>query len=166
MRLIALFVASAAFASLALATGGRIISSHGVRVVVPRGWQQVQAASPGPVTDPRTLLVVGTAGVRPNASRCQIAAYRLPTTAAVVVLVGWKDVALSGARGQKPGRWPLVKLTAVGRPSFECFGGRGGVATLVLDGRAYQVNVLVGDQASKQRIRDALAVARSFELAR
>jgi hypothetical protein len=98
MLLIALFVASLALASPALATSTeRIISSHGVQVVVPPGWQRVQAASAGPVTDPSTLLVVGTAGVRPKASRCQIAAYRLPPRASVVVVVGWQRLGLSGA---------------------------------------------------------------------
>ncbi|MBA3366494.1 MAG: hypothetical protein H0U03_12065 [Actinobacteria bacterium] len=67
MRLTALFVATLVFATLALAAGtGRIISSHGVRVVVPSGWQRAQAASAAPVTDPSTLVVVGTAGVRPR----------------------------------------------------------------------------------------------------
>jgi hypothetical protein len=118
------------------------------------------------VTDPSTLLVVGTASVRPKASRCQIAAYRLTPRAAVVVVVGWQKLGLSGAQGQRPGRWPLRKLTEVRQPSFECFGGRGAVATVVLDRRAYQVNVLVGDRASKQRVAEALGVARPFRLAR
>jgi hypothetical protein len=47
---------------------------------------------------------------------------------------------------------------------FECFAGAG--ATLTLDGKAYQVNVMVGDRASKERVADALAVGRSFNLAR
>jgi hypothetical protein len=167
MRFAAPLLAALVFASLATASSdGRIISSHGVQVVVRRGWQRVQPADSGPVTDPRTLLVVGTAGVRPKPSHCQIAAYRLPQTAAVVVVVGWKKLALSGAQSQKPGRWRLKTLVAVRRPSAECFAGRGAVATLVLGGKAYQVNVMVGDRASKRRIAEALAVARSFDLAR
>ena len=82
------------------------------------------------------------------------------------MVVGWKDVALSGLGNDRPGRYPLAKLTAVHRPSFECFSGRGAVATLKLGGRAYQVNVMVGDRASRQRVSDALAVARSFAPAR
>ena len=83
-----------------------------------------------------------------------------------MVVVGWKQLALSGAQGRQPGRRPLEKLVIVQRPSFECFAGRGAVATLILGGKAYQVNVLVGDQASNQRVAEALAVARSFDLAR
>jgi hypothetical protein len=54
----------------------------------------------------------------------------------------------------------------VRRPSFECFNGRGAAADLVLAGRAYQVNVMVGDQATPRVIEQALAVGRSFALAK
>jgi hypothetical protein len=80
------------------------------------------------------------------------------------VVVGWKNLIISGAQNRKPGRWPLKRLTAVRRPSFECFNGRGAAADLVLRAKAYQVNVLVGDQASTRRIENALAIARSFDL--
>ena len=81
-------------------------------------------------------------------------------------MVGWTQFALSGAQWEKPGRAPLKNLIAVQRPSFDCFAGRGAGTTLVLGGKAYQVNVLVGDRASKRRIGEALAVARSFDLVR
>ena len=166
MRLATVLILGSIFTSLAVASGGVTISAHGVRVVVPGEWQRIEAASDGPVTDPRTLLVVGTTGVRPRFSLCQIASYRLPPRGAVVVVVGWRNLANSGARGLKPGRAPLKKLVAVHRPSFECFAGRGAVAAVVLDGKAYQVNVMVGDHASRRRVAEALAVARSFDLAR
>jgi len=152
--------------SVTAGASDRVVSVDGVRVSVPAGWQRAEAARPGAVTDPLTLLVVGTRGVRPKASRCQIAAYRVPARGAVVVVVGWKQLTLSGAQSQRPGRWPLGSLTAVHRPSFECFSGRGAVATLKLAGKAYQVNVMVGDRASKRLVRQALAVGRSFALAR
>jgi hypothetical protein len=57
-------------------------------------------------------------------------------------------------------------LIALKRPYFECFSGRGASAQLVLAGKAYQVNVMVGDLASKARVSQALKVARSFDLAR
>jgi len=153
--------------SLALAgSSGQIISSHGVRLVVPSGWQRIEAAPAGPVTDPRTLLVVGTAGVQPRISRCQIAAYRIPAAGAVVVVVGWKSAVSAGGAPWKPGRAPLQKLVSVHRPSFECFSGRGTVADVLLGGTPYQVNVMVGDRASKLRVAEALAVARSFDLVR
>jgi hypothetical protein len=110
------------------------------------------------------LLVVGTAGVRSKPTQCQIAAYRVPVEGAVVVVVGWKT-ATSGGGHMKPGRWPLARLTAVRRPSFECSAGRGAAASLALGGKAYQVNVMVGDAASARQISEALAVARSFRLA-
>ena len=169
MGFAAVLVVALVFASTAVAAStGRIISAGGVSFVVPSGWQRVRAADPGPVTDPSTLLVVGTAGVRPKPmpSRCEIARYQLPSTGAVVVVFGWRRLSDSGAQGQKPGRWPLKTMVAVRRGVFECFAGRGAGATFTLGGKAYQVNVMVGDRASKQRVADALAVGRSFNLVR
>jgi len=53
----------------------------------------------------------------------------------------------------------------VKRPSFDCFAGRGASAYVVLGERPYQVNVLVGDQASKDLVDQALGVGRSFSRA-
>jgi hypothetical protein len=161
MRLVPALVVLVALGPLAGASG-RTVAANGVQLEVPQRWQRVEPADPGNVIDPRTLLVVGTPGVHHKKSRCQVAAYTIPPAGAVVVLVGWKK----DSGGQKPGRAPLAKLVAVHRPSFECFSGRGAVASLVLGGKPYQVNVLVGDRASKQRVRAALAVARSFDLVR
>jgi hypothetical protein len=153
-----------AFASLALAAStGRVIASNGVRFIVPAGWRRVQAASPGAVTDPRTDLVVGTAGVRPKASACLDASYRVPAAGGVVVVVGWKSVASAGGGSPTPGRAPLKKLVAVRRYLSECFPGRSAVADVLLNGKPYQVNVLVGDRACEERVAEALTVARSFD---
>jgi hypothetical protein len=141
---------------------GGVISANGVEVWAPAGWHRVASAGDGPVSDPRTVLVVGTPGVRARLTVCQIAAYRIPPDGAVVVVVGWKPARGINARG----RTALAKLTSVRRPSFECFKGRGAAAQVELRGRVYQVNVMVGDRASKQRIGDALDVARSFDLKR
>ena len=161
---------AAVLLGLALLLGGcggagiRVIAAQGVRLTVPAGWQAVSPASAGPVTDPRTLLVVGTAGVHPKASHCEIAAYRIPAEAAVVVVIGWTTVA-AGGRPTPPGRAPLKALVAVRRPSFECFAGRGAVAQVLFGGSLYQVNVLVGERCPARRVRQALAVARSFDRA-
>jgi hypothetical protein len=166
MRLLALFLALLLFASPLAACSrkrGRVVSSHGVRVTVPPGWRPVEPAGDGNVVDPRTVLVVGTAGVRPRSSRCQIAAYRVQPAGAVVVVVRWKTLTSGGGDGGT-GRAPLRKLRRVTRPSFECFEGRGAAIELGLRGHAYQVNVLVGDQASDRRIAEALRVARSLDL--
>jgi hypothetical protein len=167
MRLISVMSGVLVLTTVALGCdkAARSISSHGVRFVVPSGWQRIEAAPAGPVTDPRTLLVVGTAGVRPKASRCQIAAYRIPAGGAVVVVVGWKSVTSAGGGAPSPGRASLEKLVSVHRPSFECFSGRGAVAEVLLSGKPYQVNVMVGDRTSKRRVAEALAVARSFDRA-
>ena len=166
VRLIPVLLAAIGFASLAAGCGSeRSISSHGVRLVVPRIWHRIEPATGGSVTDPQTLLVVGTAGVRPLASTCEIATYDLPPAGAVVVVVGWKSIATAGGAPWKPGRAPLKNLRAVHRPSFECFSGRGAVADVLLAGKPYQVNVMVGERASKPRVAEALAVARSFDLA-
>jgi hypothetical protein len=147
--------------TVATGRGGRAVRLHGVQMTVPGGWQRVTSASDGPVTDPRTLLVVGTAGVKAKRTQCQVGTYRVPPTAAVVVVVGWK-----GSNGKTgPGRKALDGLKSVTPSAFECFSGRGSAATLVIGRRQYQVNVMVGDSASKRRIADALAVGRSFRLA-
>jgi hypothetical protein len=147
-------------------SGPRVIVANGVRVSAPAGWHRVPATPRGPVADPTTVLVVGTGGVHPNLrSQCQVAAYRLPPRSAVVVIVRWRTTTSGGGR-IRPGRAPLEKLVAVARPSFECFGGRGAAAQVSLGGHAYQVNVMVGAQASARLVADALAVARSFELRR
>jgi hypothetical protein len=168
MRLASITLALLLFASLAAgcSSGGRTISAHSVRVVVPSGWQRVEAAPAGPITDPRTLLVVGTAGVQPKATRCEIAAYRLPPSGAVVVVFGWKSIATAGGGPWTQGRGPLKSLVAVRRPSFECFSGRGASSAVLLGGKPYQVDVMVGDRASKTRVEEALAIGRSFDLAR
>jgi hypothetical protein len=118
------------------------------------------------MSDPRTLLVVGTAGVRPQALHCKLAAYHLPPSGAVVVVVGWKSPASAGGGPWKRGRAPLKSLIAVHRPSFECFAGRGAASDVLLGGKPYQVNVMVGDHAPKTRVKEALAIARSFDLTR
>ncbi|MBA3735611.1 MAG: hypothetical protein H0W90_10520 [Actinobacteria bacterium] len=164
MRLFATVVLVLAFTSVASGSGGQTVRAHGVALTVPAGWRRVASAGDGPVIDPRTLLVVGTAGVAPKSSQCQIAAYRVPAHGAVVVIVGWKSATSGGGR-MKPGRWPLKTLTSVKRPSFECFAGPGRAASLVLGGKAYQVNVMVGGSTPAQQIAEALAVGRSFRLA-
>jgi len=141
-----------------------VVSAGGVQLRIPTGWHRVHAASDAPVTDPRTLLVVGTGGVHAQASRCQIGGkYHVPGQAAVVVVVGWISSSAGGGPGHQ-GRAALDHLTSVRRPIFECYPGRGAAAQVRLDGRDYQVNVMVGDRASQRRISEALAVARSFNV--
>jgi hypothetical protein len=164
VRLFVVVVLALAFTTVAAAGSSRTVRAHGVALTVPATWQRVASASDGPVTDPRTLLVVGTAGVTPKATQCQIAGYTVPTRGAVVVIVGWKS-ATSGGGQMKPGRWPLKTMKSVQRPSFECFTGRGAASSLVLGGKAYQVNVMVGDATTSLQIAEALAVGRSFRLA-
>jgi hypothetical protein len=77
-----------------------------------------------------------------------------------VVIVGWK-----GTNGDtRLGTKELTHMTTVKRSIFECFKGRGAVATVVLRQREYQVNV--SDRASKQQVAEAIDVARSFRLKR
>jgi hypothetical protein len=159
--LLALLAVSTASAS----SRQSVVSSHGVSLSIPSGWARVRPAGGGPVVDPKTLLVVGTRGVAAKRSRCQIAAYRIPAKGAVVVIVGWGSLRDSGVGGITPGRLPLGRLVRVRWPSFECFRGRGAAAEVLLSGRTYQVNVLVGERAPGQVIGQALAVGRSFKLA-
>jgi hypothetical protein len=158
MRLLAVLVPALFFTTVGTGAGGEVVREHGVRMTVPKGWQRLAPAGDGPVTDPRTLLVAGTPGVRARRTQCQIGSYRVPATGAVVVVVGWNGS--NGAVG--PGAKALDGLRSVTRSTFECFTGRGAAATVVLGRRRYQVNVMVGDSASKRRIAEALAVGRSF----
>lgn len=166
MRAFAGALAVLTLASTASGAGtGRITTAHGVHLTVPAGWLQVPSAGDGPVIDPKTLLVVGTAGVQPRASQCQIAAYSIPPGGAVVVIVGWKT-ATSGGGHSKPGRAPLNQLRSVHSPSFECFHGRGAVADVALGGKAYQINVMIAARTPARIVAQALAVGRSFNVAR
>jgi hypothetical protein len=160
-RVIALFACLAAGASACSGSGKHVVSANGARLTVPRGWQRIPPAA-NSVTDPRTLLVVGTAGARGKRSRCEQAAYNVPASGAVVLVLGWSSVEAAGG-APPPGRGPLRQLVSVTKPTFECFSGRGAAADVLLAGRRYQVGVLVGDRATRARVQDALAVARSFE---
>jgi hypothetical protein len=147
-------------------TGGRwhTVVANGVAIRIPPGWTRVKSAGDGNVIDPRTVLVVGTRGAGPRGSQCQVAQYRVPALGAVIVVLAWKNETSGGGRPPRSRR-PLA-LIRIRKPSFECYAGRGGSAQLSLGGRAFQVNVMVGDRAPRASIDQALAVARSFDLAR
>jgi len=136
----------------AFAADSETIRNGGVQLTVPAGWAKVDRA-PWDEKDPRTLLVVGTKGVRPlSAPTCQVAAYKLPADGAVVVIIGWRE-SIGG-----PGQLNL-KLR---RNTFDCFDGRGAASQITRGGRDYQVSVMVGDKADADTAAAALAVARSF----
>jgi hypothetical protein len=117
-------VALASSPTAAASSACRVLPAHGVRLAVPTGLERVLSAGDGPAIDPKTLLVVGTSGVHPRSSQCQVASYSIPPAGAVVVIVGWKT-ATSASGDLKPGRAPLASLRSVRRPSFECFNRRG-----------------------------------------
>jgi hypothetical protein len=144
-------LASPALGDLVTVRGG------GVELDVPDGWSRVERAPDGNVSDPRTLLVVGTRGARPIETDCRVASYRVPVDGAVVVVVGWRDSVLENAK---------LELTKLRRATFECFAGRGAVGQVSRKGRDYQISVMVGDDATARTVRDALAVARSFAVPR
>jgi hypothetical protein len=155
-----------ALLSILAAGGAGQVSANGVAVTVPAGWHRIAAVEDARYTDPRTVLVVGTAGVRLRATACQIAAYAVPPHGAVVVIVRWRRGHLPSTSPTHDDRRELARLRTVRRPSFECFRGRGAAAQVALGGHVYQVNVLVGDDAAPRQVGAALAVARSFVLVR
>ena len=143
----------------AQAAADRPIVAGAVAVRATDDWARVNAAAPGAAeTDPRTVLVVGTRGVAPRASQCQVAAYRIPADGAAVVVLGWRGVAPDSLPRDRSD----LQAMRLRRPIFECFDGRGAVAQIVIKGRAYQVNVMIGDRATRDTVADALSVARSF----
>jgi hypothetical protein len=133
-----------------------VIRNGGVSLDVPAGWAKVDRAS-STMTDPRTLLVVGTKGARAIATECQVATYRVPVDGAVVVVIGWRESV--GGTGSLP-----LSGMKLRRGMFECFTGRGAVAQVTRGNRDFQVNVMVGDKADAGTVADALDVARSFSL--
>jgi hypothetical protein len=164
VAILAVAAAIAAFGASGETKG--VVKANGVRVSVPAGWEAVTPAKIPAVTDPKTLLVVGTPRVRPHASRCQVAAYAIPAGGAAVVVIGWKSLATAGGAHPAAGRALLRSLRKVRVGDTECFAGAGASAQLWLAHRAFQVNVLVARGASATRVREALAVARFFDLAR
>lgn len=150
-------------ASVAQAAGGaRTLTRNGVAVTAPASWKLVPTVGEMPVTDPKTVLVVGSPGVKPSlTAACQIAAYDLPATGAVVVVVRWRTQTSGGGRPTQ-GIAALKMLATLERHTFECFEGRGAAIQLGLHAHAYQVNVMVGDRATSATIKRALAVAGSM----
>ncbi len=123
---------------------------------VPDGLGKIDRASEPLGSDPRTLLVVGTKGARPIPTRCQVASYRVPDDGAVVVVIGWSS--------RLPRQVRSSSSPSSASPTFACFDGRGAIGQVTRKGRDYQISVMVGDDASAQTIREALAVARSFDV--
>lgn len=136
----------------AFAADSETVKGGGVQLTIPDGWSKVDRA-PWDAKDPRTLLVVGTTGVRPlPAPTCQVAAYKVPADGAVVVVIGWRD-SIGG---------PSQLNLKLRRNTFECFDGRGAASQITRGGHDYQVSVMVGDKADADTVAAALAVARSF----
>lgn len=148
-------LALAACVSAAAAADGVTVRGGGVELVLPDGWSRIQPAGQTATDDPRTVIVIGTDGVRAIDSDCQVSSYRVPSDGAVVVVIGWRD-----ATGASP-YLPLSGMK-LRRGTFECFTDRGAVAQVTRRGLDYQVNVMVGDRASAATIDDALAAARSI----
>jgi len=158
---IGLVVALAVVATAAAASEA-ILRANGVALRAPAGWDLVTPADAGPVTDPRTVLVAGTEGAVARRSECQVAAYRVPAAGAVVVVLRWA--------GKAPESFPtdreVLADLRLRREYFECFDGRGVAAQIAIRGRAYQVNLMVGDRATVKDVEQAFAVVRSFDIVR
>ena len=153
----------AALAVLALAATVATAALHdtarggGVELDVPAGWEKVTPARAPVGAEPQTLLVIGTDGVRAVETDCQVSSYRVPSTGAVVVIIGWRDAA--GTSGFLP-----LSAMKLRRGTFECFAGRGAVAQVTRRNRDFQINVMVGDRAAAETIEHAFEAARSFGL--
>ena len=159
-RLIAAVLAVTATALLVSPVGaalGESVRANGVMLALPEGWQRVLPVRDDRTDDPRTLLVIGTEGVRLIETDCQVSSYRVPPEGAAVVVIGWRD-SVGGSVFL-----PLSGLK-LRRGTFECFAGRGAVARVTRRERDFQVNVMVGDRADATTIADAFEAARSFAI--
>jgi hypothetical protein len=139
------------------------VAANGISLALPKAFHVIQPASPGAITDPQTLLVVGTRGVHPIQSQCQIASYHVPARGAVVVIIGWHSIADAGGSGGA-GISVLQHFTRLQRGILECYPGLAGAVQFQAGGLPYQVNVMAGDHAPTARIAQALAVARSLKV--
>lgn len=150
------------------AAGERVVRSNGVRLSIPTAWRVLKPAPAPYISDPKPLLVVGTAGVHgKQKSECPLIAYLVPLHGAAVVVVGWNSLTDAGGHHPPPGRQPLRALKSVQSGDTQCpFPGRTATAQLWLHRHAYQLTVFVGRRASEPQIQQALAVARSFDVTR
>lgn len=155
LALLALGLA-AVVAGTASAMTGEVARAGGVQVTLPDGWSKVVSRDTR-ADDPRTLLVIGTDGVKAIDSDCQVSSYRVPSDGAAVVVIGWHD---------SIGGTSLLPLSAMKlrRGTFDCFAGRGAVGRLTRRDRDFQVNVMVGDRASTATIDAAFDAVKSFGL--
>jgi hypothetical protein len=161
-RVIAVLACGLVVAGVAVAAESlRTIEGNGIALRVPVDWVRVPRADAGSTADPHTFLVVGTQGVRPIETDCLASSYRVPADGAAVAVIGWKRKLSTHYVG---GRENLY-ARELERGYFDCFAGRGIAAQIDLDGRTYQVNVMVGDRAERSTILDALAAARSLAVA-
>jgi hypothetical protein len=147
----------AAVVASASAAAGDVARSGGVQLTLPDGWSKVDSRDTR-VDDPRTLLVIGTDGVKGIVSDCQVSSYRVPSDGAVIVVIGWRDSV--GGTGLLP-----LSAMKLRRGTFDCFAGRGAVGRLTRRDRDFQVNVMVGDRASAATIDAAFDAVKSFGLA-
>jgi hypothetical protein len=155
-------VVCAVVVATASATALTVLRSGTVTVRAPADWDLVAYADTAAIVDPRTVLVAGTEGVAPRRSDCQVAAYRIPADDAVVVILRWSGKAPEWVTTDRD----VLADLKLRREYFECWDGRGAAAQIAIKGRAYQVNVMVGDRASAKTISAALAVARSVDAVR
>ncbi len=147
--------------AVATAAPWRPVESDGVSLRLPPAWSDTQVPRPPANADAETVIVVGTEGVKLQKTPCLVASYRVPEDGAAVVVIARRGSA-SAAVPRDRSEFHALKLQ---REYLACFDGRAAVAQIALNGRAYQVNVLVGDRAGAHVVLQALAVARSFGLA-
>jgi hypothetical protein len=154
--LLAVGLAAVVVAS-ASAAAGDVARAGGVQLSLPDGWSKVVSRDTS-ADDPRTLLVIGTDGVKAVDSSCQVSSYRVPSDGAVIVVIGWRD---------SIGGTSLLPLSAMKlrRGTFDCFAGRGAVGRLTRRDRDFQLNVMVGDRATQATVDAAFDAVKSFGLA-
>lgn len=162
-----LVLAAAALASVgcgndaADATGAASVTAEGVRADLPAGWSSTRAYQPPRITDPVVRLAASSTPVRIRPRGCHVGAYRIPETAAMLVVLEWRHRELQPRDPRHPAAVEQADLRL--RPgNVACFPGLGGSVEVADDGRVWGAYVMLGRRAPARLRAEALGVLRSL----
>jgi hypothetical protein len=140
------------------------VVARGIAVSLPDTWRVVPPLLPRRI-DRAAVISVGTDGVRPGKPRCAFGFFLIPPSGTAVVVIATPQFPVP-----RRSLAHAVQHTTLRKGSVECwYEHRGGTAFGNVDGRAYEVAILVGDAATRAQIdlseRVAASVSPAFSRA-